>query len=71
MKILSLNVRGLGDRAKRRRIRSLIISGKFDCAFFQETKCSAVNNQLIGSLWGGGTMNMNGLQGVLLVYLED
>lgn len=54
MKILSLNVRGLGDRAKRRRIRSLIISGKFDCAFFQETKCSAVNNQLIGSLWGGG-----------------
>lgn len=51
MKILSLNVRGLGDRAKRRRLRSLIINGKFDCIFLQETKCSDITNQLIETFW--------------------
>lgn len=53
MKMLSLNVRGLGDQAKRRKIRSLVLSGKFDCCFFQESKCFAVNNSLIERLWGG------------------
>lgn len=54
MKILSLNVRGIGDCAKRIRLRSLIMEGKFQCCFLQETKCSAVSRVLVESLWGGG-----------------
>lgn len=54
MKILSLNVRGIGDCAKRRRLWSLIMEGKFQCCFLQETKCSAVSRMLVESLWGGG-----------------
>lgn len=50
MKILSLNSRGLGDRAKRRKIRSLVLSGNFDCCFIQESKCPAVSNCLVESL---------------------
>lgn len=52
MKIMSLNVRGLGDQAKRRRLRSLISSGKFDCVLLQETKCSVINDRLVENIWG-------------------
>lgn len=72
MKMISLNVKGLGDRAKRRRLRSLINNGKFDCVFLQETKCSVVNNRLIESFWGIGDFEWiargaNSLSGGLII----
>lgn len=38
MNILSPNLRGRGDKAKHRRLASLICSGKFDFICLQETK---------------------------------
>lgn len=72
MKILSLNVRGLRDRAKRRRLRSLLLEGKFQCCFLQETKCSDVNSTIVESVWGGSEYNWvarkaEGLSGGLLI----
>lgn len=72
MKILSLNIKGLGDRTKRKRLRSLIAKGKFDCVYLQETKCSEINKQTIEGFWGGGEFDWVakgavGLSGGLLI----
>lgn len=53
MKTFSLNIRGIGDRAKRRRLRSLLFQGKVKCCFLQETKCSNITRNVVHSLWGG------------------
>jgi exonuclease III len=52
MKILSLNVRGWGNAAKRRRLNSLIKKGAFDMCLLQETKRANFTDSLIHSLWG-------------------
>jgi exonuclease III len=52
MKIMTLNLRGWGDSAKRRRLRSLINSGAFDVCLFQETKCTSFTDTMIHGLWG-------------------
>lgn len=53
MKIVTLNTRGLRNRAKRRRVWSFLISGKFDFCMLQETKCDSVDSRFVSSLWGG------------------
>lgn len=57
MNIFSLNIRGTGDRAKRRRLRDLMSKGKVTCCFLQETKCSNLNRNVVSSLWYGGDFN--------------
>jgi hypothetical protein len=52
MKIMSLNLRGWGNSAKRRRLNSLINKGAFDMCLFQETKRGSFSDPLIHSLWG-------------------
>jgi hypothetical protein len=52
MKLMSLNLRGWGDTAKRRRVSSLIKSKAFDMCMFQETKKSSFDNSMIHNLWG-------------------
>jgi exonuclease III len=52
MKILSLNMRGWGGSAKRRRLCSLIQKEKFDVCFLQETKKASIESYMIRSLWG-------------------
>jgi exonuclease III len=52
MKILSFNMRGWGDTAKRRRLSSLIKSGAFDMCLLQETKRATFEDFMIHNLWG-------------------
>jgi exonuclease III len=52
MKVVSLNMRGWGGSAKRRRLSSFLQQGKFDVCFLQETKISAIEDFLIQNLWG-------------------
>jgi exonuclease III len=51
MKIISFNLRGWGDTAKRRRLTSLINSGAFDMCLIQETKRASFEDFLIHNLW--------------------
>jgi hypothetical protein len=51
-RILSWNVRGLNDRAKRLRISNLLRLWKVDIVCFQETKLVSTSNCLVQSLWG-------------------
>lgn len=52
MIILSLNMRGWGDRAKRRHLRSLISTGNFNFICLQETKREILEENQISQLWG-------------------
>ncbi|CAJ2637813.1 unnamed protein product [Trifolium pratense] len=52
MKILSLNMRGWGNTAKRRRLSSLIQSGAYELCFLQETKRCKFDDSMVNSLWG-------------------
>ncbi|PNX75860.1 cysteine-rich receptor-like protein kinase, partial [Trifolium pratense] len=52
MKIMSFNLRGWGDSAKRRRLSSLLQSGAFDMCLLQETKRTSFSDSMIHGLWG-------------------
>ncbi|XP_057426355.1 uncharacterized protein LOC130719764 [Lotus japonicus] len=52
MKILSFNVRGLGNPAKRRVIRDLVTREQVECLCIQETKIQSIDNRLCAQLWG-------------------
>lgn len=52
MNLLSLNMRGWGDRSKRRRLATNIHSGCFDFICIQETKREVVDEREVGVLWG-------------------
>ncbi|PNY01857.1 cysteine-rich receptor-like protein kinase, partial [Trifolium pratense] len=52
MKIVSLNIRGWGGSAKRRRLGSFLQKGAFDVCLLQETKKSSFEDHLIHNLWG-------------------
>jgi exonuclease III len=72
MKILSLNMRGWGGSAKRRRLCSLIQKEKFDVCFLQETKKASIESYMIRSLWGHDDFSwvakdLVGLSGGLLI----
>jgi exonuclease III len=51
--IVSWNVRGLNDGAKRMQVRNLLHSWKADIVCLQETKLPEVSKALIRSLWRG------------------
>jgi exonuclease III len=52
MKITSLNLRGWGGSAKRRRLSSFIQREAFDVFLLQETKKSSFEDFSIHNLWG-------------------
>lgn len=52
MNILSINIRGEGNRVKRRRYGILIQSGKYDMCFIQEYKLSLIDDYVASSFWG-------------------
>lgn len=52
MNILSLNMRGWGDKAKHRHLASLIRTGMFNFICLQETKREILKEKYIGLLWG-------------------
>ena len=52
LKIVSWNVRGLNDKDKRLRVRSLIRMWKADIICLQETKMADINRRVVQSIWG-------------------
>lgn len=52
MIVLSFNVRGLGGRVKRKRVRELVREQHVDFLAIQETKLEVVTDNLCFSLWG-------------------
>jgi hypothetical protein len=54
MIMCSFNVRGLGSRVKRRKIREVARSENVDFLAIQETKMEVISNALVVSIWGSG-----------------
>ncbi|XP_057472861.1 uncharacterized protein LOC130761391 [Actinidia eriantha] len=52
MKILSLNVRGLGKREKRSKVKKLLSNLKVDMLLLQETKLKDLKPIILQSIWG-------------------
>jgi len=52
MKIISLNVRGIGDTIKRNNLRKLISKEQADMMCLQETRCSDFSKEKVCLLWG-------------------
>jgi exonuclease III len=52
MIVTSLNIRGLGGRVKRRRIRDLVREHHVDFLAIQETKLEIITDKIYYSLWG-------------------
>ena len=50
MNILSINIRGGGNRVKRRKLIRLIQFGKFDMCFIQEPKLCLINDNIASSI---------------------
>ncbi|KAL8488156.1 hypothetical protein ACS0TY_024444 [Phlomoides rotata] len=51
MKMFSMNVRGLGKKAKRKEIRSMLIKYNIDMCCIQETKIENLEEKVCKSLW--------------------
>jgi mannosylglycoprotein endo-beta-mannosidase len=52
MIICSFNVRGLGSRVKRNKVRELVRNYKVDFLALQETKMEEISAGVVQSLWG-------------------
>ncbi|XP_058757255.1 uncharacterized protein LOC131630496 [Vicia villosa] len=52
MNLVSLNIRGSGNRAKRQEIRKLLEQEKIDLCLIQETKQSHISEEYVHSIWG-------------------
>lgn len=50
MKILTYNIRGLGERARRRHIQYFLLSGESKFCMFQETESRRMNQMILRSL---------------------
>ena len=51
MKILSWNVRGLGSRAKRKRVKDTISKATPDVVLLQETKLEILDDLVVRDVW--------------------
>lgn len=52
MRIVSMNIRGLGDREKRTVVRDLISKERVDFICIQETKLEFMDDRMACLLWG-------------------
>jgi hypothetical protein len=53
MRTCSWNVRGLGGRIKKKKVKELILREKVDVLAIQESKLASVDHKLCSRLWGG------------------
>lgn len=51
MKVMSWNVRGLGRKEKRGKIKKLVFDRKVESLMMQETKRRSMNDCFVRSLW--------------------
>ena len=75
IKILSWNVRGANDRAKRKVIKALIRSQRADLVCLQETKIQDMSREIVHSLGvgrflGWGAMSARGAAGEVVVFWD-
>ncbi|XP_068498242.1 uncharacterized protein [Phaseolus vulgaris] len=74
MKIISLNIRGVGGALKRNYIRDLINREQVDMVCLQETKCSEFSREKVCLLWGTNEVEwvenkaLNNAGGVLTMW---
>jgi hypothetical protein len=59
MNFLSFNVRGLGGRIKRKKVRDLVRAEKVDFLAIQETKLSGLDTNFCAGLWGEGEVDFS------------
>lgn len=52
MLVYSINIRGGGNKAKRKRIGTNIQKGGVDVSFMQETKLKGLEEEVVKELWG-------------------
>lgn len=52
MKLISLNIRGLGSTVKRKEVLSLISKLRVDICCIQETKIESMDVNLCKTVWG-------------------
>src|SRR4051812_49232037 len=77
MIIFSLNLRGGGSRAKRKRVGYHIQKGDVDICFIQETKLSGIECNVVKDLWGDNQvewyfLDANGASGgILTMWKKD
>ncbi|XP_058775832.1 uncharacterized protein LOC131650119 [Vicia villosa] len=77
MIVLSLNLRGGGSRAKRKRVGYHIQQGDADICFIQETKLSGIKCNVVKELWGDNhvewsCLDANGASGgILTMWKKD
>src|SRR3954471_15712487 len=57
MIIFSLNMRGGGNSAKRKRVGNFIKKGEADISFIQETKLGCMDRGLVCELWGDSLLD--------------
>lgn len=57
IKLVSWNVRGLNCRAKRRLVKSMVVSWNADIMCIQETKLEGDLTEVVKQLWGGRWVN--------------
>lgn len=57
MRIIILNIRGLGGRSKKSEIRELVAKEKVEFLCLQETKLDVVDERLAYILWGNSECN--------------
>jgi len=74
MKIISLNIRGLGGTIKRNYLRDLIYKEQANMVCLQETKCVGVSREKVCLLWGSNEVDwvekkvVNSASGVLTIW---
>lgn len=71
MIILSYNVRGGGNRIKRKRVGFLIQKGEVDVVFIQESKLCSLELGIVKDMWGADSVewsysDANGASGGML-----
>jgi len=57
MKIISLNIRGLGGTIKRNYLRDLIYKEQTNMVCLQEMKCAGVSREKVCLLWGSNEVD--------------
>ena len=72
MNILSLNIRGCGNSAKRKRLQHHIKNNNINVCLIQETKAQNIDDRIVHSIWGDKEVDWTtkfseGLSGGILI----
>ncbi|XP_058762167.1 uncharacterized protein LOC131635557 [Vicia villosa] len=77
MNLVTLNVRGCGNSVKRSRIRQVLLRGKTEMCFIQETKLENMKEELVRSMWGHSEFEWSAKgsegrsSGILTIWKKD